>query len=179
MTKSIAQQLIETWTNPTADQKTEIKQQLASGVWTLEFTKVDGTPSIMDVTLDPAIVPQTPIKEGKTPREEPEHLIQVYSTDRDGWRSFAFKNVKSIYRSNRSPYQTRIDSILCNQLGIGPSDITPESRLFEDLGCDSLDFVELIMAIEDEFNLEVMDEEANEVRSVRDCYDLVARRKLK
>lgn len=54
----------------------------------------------------------------------------------------------------------KVRDIIAEQLGIEASEITPESTFVDDLGADSLDIVELIMAFEEEFNMEIPDEEA-------------------
>jgi acyl carrier protein len=63
---------------------------------------------------------------------------------------------------------TRLQSILADQLVRDPSDILPEHNLTEDLGLDSLDEVEVIMAIEEEFSIEIPDEEAAKIKTVAD-----------
>jgi len=62
----------------------------------------------------------------------------------------------------------KFQKMLADQLNIAPEKITMESRLLEDLGADSLDFVELLMALEDEFNVTISDEEAKELKTVAD-----------
>lgn len=64
----------------------------------------------------------------------------------------------------------KIVEIIANQLGIDRTDVTPESSVVDDLGADSLDVVELIMALEEEFNLEIPDEEAEKIKSVKDIF---------
>ena len=64
----------------------------------------------------------------------------------------------------------RIIGIIANQLGIDHGDITPEASVVDDLGADSLDVVELIMALEEEFNLEIPDEEAEKIKNVQDIF---------
>ncbi len=64
----------------------------------------------------------------------------------------------------------KIVEIIANQLGIDRTDVTPESSVVDDLGADSLDVVELIMALEEEFNLEIPDEEAEKIKSVQDIF---------
>jgi acyl carrier protein len=64
----------------------------------------------------------------------------------------------------------RIVEIIANQLGIDRGDVTPEASVVDDLGADSLDVVELIMALEEEFNLEIPDEEAEKIKSVKDIF---------
>jgi acyl carrier protein len=64
----------------------------------------------------------------------------------------------------------KIVEIIANQLGIDRGDVTPEASVVDDLGADSLDVVELIMALEEEFNLEIPDEEAEKIKSVQDIF---------
>lgn len=65
----------------------------------------------------------------------------------------------------------KIVGIIANQLGIDQTDVTPEASVVDDLGADSLDVVELIMALEEEFNLEIPDEEAEKIKSVQDIFN--------
>lgn len=60
----------------------------------------------------------------------------------------------------------RVKAIIVEQLGVDESKVTPEAHFREDLGADSLDLVELIMAFEDEFGSEISDEEAQEITTV-------------
>lgn len=62
----------------------------------------------------------------------------------------------------------RIKDIIVEQLGVNADQVTPEAKFIEDLGADSLDTVELIMALEEEFGIEVPDEEAEKLQSVGD-----------
>ena len=63
----------------------------------------------------------------------------------------------------------KIKNIVSEQLDVDPEDIKPESAFVDDLGADSLDLTELIMAMEDEFDLEIDDEEAQNLRTVDDA----------
>ena len=65
----------------------------------------------------------------------------------------------------------RIVEIIANQLGIDQTDITPDANVVDDLGADSLDVVELIMALEDEFDLEIPDEQAEKITNVQNIFD--------
>jgi acyl carrier protein len=67
----------------------------------------------------------------------------------------------------------RVRSIIADQLGITEEEIKPESKFIEDLGADSLDIVELIMAMEEEFQTEIPDEEAEKIRCVGDAIEYV------
>jgi acyl carrier protein len=67
----------------------------------------------------------------------------------------------------------KVQAIIANELGIDKEKITMESRLAEDLGSDSLDAVELIMALEDEFGIEVDDEAATKIKKVSDIVEFL------
>ena len=69
--------------------------------------------------------------------------------------------------------EARVRAIIADQLGITEDEIKPESKFIEDLGADSLDIVELIMAMEEEFQTEIPDEEAEKIRAVGDAIDYV------
>ena len=69
--------------------------------------------------------------------------------------------------------EARVRSIIADQLGISEDEIKPESKFIEDLGADSLDIVELIMAMEEEFQTEIPDEEAEKIRTVGDAIQYV------
>ena len=64
--------------------------------------------------------------------------------------------------------QEKVTEIIVEQLGVTADQVTPESKMIEDLGADSLDAVELVMAFEEEFGIEVPDEEAEKLISVGD-----------
>ena len=63
----------------------------------------------------------------------------------------------------------RVKSIIAEQLGVKPEEVTPEASFIDDLGADSLDTVELIMALEEEFSIEIPDEEAEKRTKVGDA----------
>ena len=64
--------------------------------------------------------------------------------------------------------EDRVKDIIVDQLGVNADQVTPEAKFVEDLGADSLDTVELVMAFEEEFDIEVPDEEAEKLQSVGD-----------
>jgi len=69
--------------------------------------------------------------------------------------------------------EQRVRSLIADQLGVGEEEIKAESRFIEDLGADSLDIVELIMAMEEEFETEIPDEEAEKIQTVGDTIDYI------
>ena len=74
---------------------------------------------------------------------------------------------------------TRLQNIVGQHLGIDPKDIKPEADFSQQLGADSLDVVELVMLIEDEFDIEIEDEIANQITTVRGALDYIDERKNK
>ena len=64
--------------------------------------------------------------------------------------------------------EQRVKDIIVEQLGVNVDQVTPEAKFIEDLGADSLDTVELVMALEEEFGQEIPDDEAEKLQSVGD-----------
>jgi acyl carrier protein len=64
--------------------------------------------------------------------------------------------------------EEKVREIVVDQLGVKPEQVTPEAKFIEDLGADSLDVVELVMALEEEFGHEIPDEEAEKLTTVGD-----------
>ncbi len=64
--------------------------------------------------------------------------------------------------------QPKVTKIIEEQLGVDPERVKPEASFIDDLGADSLDIVELVMAMEEEFDLEIPDEDAEKLRTVND-----------
>jgi acyl carrier protein len=64
--------------------------------------------------------------------------------------------------------EQRVKDIIVEQLGVNADQVTPDAKFIEDLGADSLDTVELVMALEEEFGHEIPDEEAEKLQSVGD-----------
>ena len=62
----------------------------------------------------------------------------------------------------------KVKDIIVDQLGVDPEKVKPEASFIDDLGADSLDIVELVMAMEEEFNLEIPDEDAEKLKTVQD-----------
>jgi acyl carrier protein len=67
------------------------------------------------------------------------------------------------------PTEARVREIIINELGVEPEKVTDEASFVEDLGADSLDTVELVMAFEEEFGIDIPDEDAEQMRTVGDA----------
>lgn len=69
--------------------------------------------------------------------------------------------------------EEKVKEIIAKQLGVNPSEVTMEASFVEDLGADSLDTVELVMAFEEAFNIEIPDEDAEKIARVKDAIDYI------
>lgn len=69
--------------------------------------------------------------------------------------------------------ERRVIEIIVEQLGVSEEEATPEASFIDDLGADSLDLVELIMAMEEEFSLEISDEDAEKIQTVQDVINYI------
>ncbi len=72
--------------------------------------------------------------------------------------------------------QTKIINIIANQLGVDKETVTASANIVDDLGADSLDVVELVMALEEAFDTEIPDEDAEKIRTVQDIFDYMGKR---
>lgn len=68
----------------------------------------------------------------------------------------------------------KVKKIVADQLGVDPAEVTPEASFANDLGADSLDTVELVMALEEEFDIEIPDEAAEEIATVQAAVNYIA-----
>jgi acyl carrier protein len=69
--------------------------------------------------------------------------------------------------------ENKIREKIAEQLGVATDEVTSEASFIEDLGADSLDIVELVMALEEEFNIEISDEDAEKIRTVKDVVSYI------
>ena len=69
--------------------------------------------------------------------------------------------------------EERVKEIICEQLGVEDDEVTPNAKFIEDLGADSLDTVELVMAFEEAFDLEIPDEDAEKIITVGDAISYI------
>ncbi len=70
----------------------------------------------------------------------------------------------------------RVNTLVTDQLGVDRKSLTPEANLLDDLGADSLDVVELVMALEEEFGIEVPDDDVENIRTIGDIVQYVEAR---
>ena len=69
--------------------------------------------------------------------------------------------------------EERVKQIIVEQLGVDEAEVTPNASFVDDLGADSLDTVELVMAFEEAFEIEIPDEDAEKIRTVQDAVDYI------
>ena len=71
--------------------------------------------------------------------------------------------------------QAKVKKIIAEQLSVAEEDVVPEASFVDDLGADSLDLVELIMAMEETFDVSIPDEDAEKIKTVKDAMDYIAK----
>ena len=71
------------------------------------------------------------------------------------------------------PVDERVKEIICDNLGVRPDEVVPEAKFIEDLNADSLDTVELVMAFEEEFGIEIPDEDAEKITRVKEAVEYI------
>jgi acyl carrier protein len=69
--------------------------------------------------------------------------------------------------------EEKVKEIIAKQLGVNASEVVPDASFVEDLGADSLDTVELVMAFEESFNIEIPDEDAEKIAKVKDAVEYI------
>lgn len=76
-----------------------------------------------------------------------------------------------------SDVTSKVTKIIVDQLGVSADDVKPEAKFVDDLGADSLDLTELIMAMEEEFDIEIADDDAQKIQKVQDAIDYIEAKK--
>ncbi|MFZ3072403.1 MAG: acyl carrier protein [Thermodesulfobacteriota bacterium] len=71
---------------------------------------------------------------------------------------------------------SRVKKIIVEQLGVSEEEVKPEASFVEDLGADSLDTVEMVMAFEEEFSIEIPDEDAEKIKKVNDAVEYIEKK---
>lgn len=72
--------------------------------------------------------------------------------------------------------ENKIKKIIVDQLGVNDDEVIPKASFVNDLGADSLDTVEMVMAFEEEFNIEIPDEDAEKIKTVQDAIDYIGKK---
>ena len=67
----------------------------------------------------------------------------------------------------------KVKQIICEQLSVNEEDVVPEASFVDDLGADSLDLVEMIMAMEEAFDISIADEDAEKIKTVQDAWNYI------
>jgi acyl carrier protein len=84
-----------------------------------------------------------------------------------------------VYRPQEDASMASVDEkvkqIIVEQLGVDEAEVTPNASFVDDLGADSLDTVELVMAFEEAFDIEIPDEDAEKIRTVKDAVDYISK----
>lgn len=80
-------------------------------------------------------------------------------------------------KTNMNTIEERVRKIVVEQLGVKEDEASPEASFVDDLGADSLDTVELVMALEEEFDMEIPDEEAEKIRTIQQAIDYIKKHK--
>jgi acyl carrier protein len=78
---------------------------------------------------------------------------------------------------SKTAEESKIIDIIANQLGVDKDIVTAEANIVDDLGADSLDVVELVMALEEAFDMEIPDDDAENIRTVQDIFDYLGKNK--
>ena len=73
--------------------------------------------------------------------------------------------------------EEQVKAIICEQLSVELADVVPDASFVDDLGADSLDLVELIMAMEENFGIEISDEELQKIRTIQDAINYIKKKK--
>lgn len=76
-----------------------------------------------------------------------------------------------------SDVTSKVTKIIVDQLGVNADEVKPEAKFVDDLGADSLDLTELIMAMEEEFDIEIADDDAQKIQKVQDAIDYIEAKK--
>ena len=86
------------------------------------------------------------------------------------------KREEKIPEEKKQELFNRIKPIIASQLGVDTEKVTPSAKISDDLGADSLDSIELVMALEEEFNIEILDEDAEKIKTIDDIIVYLAGR---
>ena len=109
-----------------------------------------------------------------------EDAASLKSAEREPWSFLGGYRYFITEEQNEMPDQeieNKVKQIIVDELGVDENEVTPNARFIDDLGADSLDTVELVMRFEEEFGIEIPDEDAEKIQSVRDAYNYIDQHK--
>jgi acyl carrier protein len=89
------------------------------------------------------------------------------------WLSNIIKNLDKEHKSMSADVLAKVQAVVSDKLDVDAAKVTPEASFANDLGADSLDVVELVMALEEEFTVEIPDEEAEKLQTVQDVVNYI------
>jgi acyl carrier protein len=115
-------------------------------------------------------MPEKRTPDGKSHRPRLFLFPLIFGVAKSGPQAISSTNANTNHCNSMSDksIEARVKDIIVDQLGVNADQVTTEAKFVEDLGADSLDTVELVMAFEEEFDIEVPDEEAEKLQSVGD-----------
>jgi len=86
---------------------------------------------------------------------------------------FAGLRRRKLGEDHRMGLEERVTEIIVEQLGVSKEEVVPEASFIDDLGADSLDIVELVMAMEEEFDIEIPDDDAEKIQTISDAISYI------
>lgn len=110
---------------------------------------------------------------GKCPSGNKYYLLPATHYGLPLWIRVTHNPIRNLTHGGAVMIEEKVKEIISKQLGVNASEITPEASFVEDLGADSLDTVELVMAFEEAFNIEIPDEDAEKIVKVKDAIEYI------
>jgi len=90
-----------------------------------------------------------------------------------GWSLLEWQTIKSEEDVRMASIEEKVKQLIVEQLGVDEQEVTPSAHIIDDLGADSLDIVELVMTFEESFEIEIPDEDAEKIQTVKDAVDYI------
>jgi acyl carrier protein len=107
------------------------------------------------------------------------YVSTSFPFDRNSFQQLGFSFAPAVQlilsEENMAAVDEKVKQIIVEQLGVDEGEVTPSASFVDDLGADSLDTVELVMAFEEAFEIEIPDEDAEKIRTVQDAIDYIGK----